>query len=44
MIIVVAMSNDVIYVSKMREKVIPRGEYPTYPVDDTTLSHLVELY
>ena len=44
MINVVAMRNDVIYVSKMCEKVIPRDGYATYPVDGTTLSRLVELY
>ena len=44
MIIVIAMWNDVIYLSKMCEKVIPRDEYTTYPVDGATLSRLVELY
>lgn len=44
MIIVIAMWNDVIYLSKMCEKVRPRDGYATYPVDGATLSRLVELY
>jgi hypothetical protein len=44
MVMVVVMRNDVIYVSKMCEKVISRGGYATYPWDGATLSRLVELY
>ncbi|WP_256380136.1 hypothetical protein [Candidatus Nitrotoga sp. AM1P] len=44
MIMVVAMRNGVINVSKMCEKVMSRGGYVTYPVDGATLSRLVELY
>jgi hypothetical protein len=44
MIVAVAMRNNVIDVSKVREKVIPKGRYATYPVDGATFSHLVELY
>jgi len=41
MIIVVTMRNDVIYVSKMRKKMVQKGGYATY---GATLSRLVELY
>ena len=44
MIMVVAMRNDVIYVSKMRKKVIPIGRYAICPVDGATLSRWGELY
>ncbi len=44
MIIAVVMRNDVLYVLKMRAKVIPRGRYAIYQVDGATLSRFVELY
>ena len=44
MIMVVAMRNGVINVSKRRQQVKPRGGYATYAVDGATLSCFAGLY